>query len=404
MEFGPIFRAMMRNKLGVALIAIQIAFTMTVMINAIFIIEERAEMMARPSGLDEPNMFHLRSIGFGADYNEQVVSADDLAMLRQVPGIVNASMINSIPISGGGSSTGVRLDPDDTSPSVGVPIYYSDPDIVDTLGVELIAGQEFSPQDMRYRSESGSTNASTTVITRALAENMFEDVPLNDVLGQNIYLPGGNALQIKGIVERLQGPWPTSDILERSIVVPEQFLDYSTTYIIRTEPGERDRLMAEVEEMLVAANPNRVVRAAESMDKTRQDVYRVDSALTTVLWAIIYMLVFITGMGIVGLAVFGINRRRKQIGTRRALGASRLEILRYFLLENLLITGVGVTVGAVLTIALSILISNMFNMPAMAWYYTPLGMLVLLLLGQLAVFGPSRGAARIEPAIATRSV
>ena len=50
MEIGPIFRAMLRNKLGVCLIALQIAFTMTVVVNAIYIINERSRLMARPSG------------------------------------------------------------------------------------------------------------------------------------------------------------------------------------------------------------------------------------------------------------------------------------------------------------------------------------------------------------------
>src|SRR5690606_32351565 len=109
-------------------------------------------------------------------------------------------------------------------------------------------------------------------------------------------------------------------------------------------------------------------------------------------------------MGIVGLAVFSINRRRKQIGTRRALGATRAEILRYFLLENAMITGLGVIAGAVLTIGFNIFLVQTFNMPRIDWYYTPLGMLALLLVGQLAVIGPSRGAANITPALATRSV
>ena len=109
-------------------------------------------------------------------------------------------------------------------------------------------------------------------------------------------------------------------------------------------------------------------------------------------------------MGIVGLAVFGINRRRKQIGTRRALGATRFQILRYFLVENLFITGIGVAIGAVLTVGFRIILTTNFNMPAMAWYYTPLGMLALLVIGQLAVLGPAASAARTQPAIATRSL
>ena len=105
-----------------------------------------------------------------------------------------------------------------------------------------------------------------------------------------------------------------------------------------------------------------------------------------------------------GLAVFSINRRRKQIGTRRALGATRPDILRYFLLENVLISGVGVVLGAALTIGFNMFLVQAFNMPRIEWYYTPLGMVVLLVLGQLAVIGPARNAAHTPPALATRSV
>lgn len=404
MEIGPIFRAMTRNKLGVVLIALQIAFTMTVMINAIFIINERNRLMARPSGMQEANLFHISSIGFGEGFNEQVATADDMAMIRQLPGVVNASETNAIPVSGSGSSTGVRLVNDESQPSVGTAVYRSDENILDTMNLELIAGENFTATDMRYRTESGATLAEKTIISRALAENLYPNMALNDVVGKSFFMPGGTSIQIVGIVDRLQAPWPNSSLIERSMIVPEQFLDGNSLYLIRTEPGERDRVMAEIEERLIALNDSRVLRGLSSLTDTRADTYRIDSAMSSVLWAIIITLVFITCMGIVGLAVFGINRRRKQIGTRRALGATRFEILRHFMLENFLITGVGVVLGAVLTIGFSIVLTTSFDMPAMAWYYTPLGMLSLLLIGQLAVLGPSRGAARIEPALATRSV
>ena len=140
------------------------------------------------------------------------------------------------------------------------------------------------------------------------------------------------------------------------------------------------------------------------MEETRAETYRVDSALTTILWVVVGTLIAINSMGIVGLAVFSVNRRRKQIGTRRALGATRLAILRHFLLENFFITSVGVIVGAVLTLALSIVLTTNFNMPAMAWYYTPIGAVILIVVGQLAALGPSTRATKIAPATATRSV
>ena len=58
-EIGPIFRALLRNKVGAVLIAIQIAVTMTIIVNSVFIIVERSQQMQRESGVDEDNSFYL---------------------------------------------------------------------------------------------------------------------------------------------------------------------------------------------------------------------------------------------------------------------------------------------------------------------------------------------------------
>ncbi|MBT8146824.1 MAG: cell division protein FtsX, partial [Gammaproteobacteria bacterium] len=84
--------------------------------------------------------------------------------------------------------------------------------------------------------------------------------------------------------------------------------------------------------------------------------------------------------------------------------ATQGEIIRYFVLENLIISAIGVCLGGVLTIGFNVFLVQAFNMPRIDWYYTPLGMLTLVLVGLLAVLGPSRRAALIPPALATRSV
>lgn len=404
MEFGPILRAMTRNKLGVILISLQIAFTMTVIINAIFIINERSRMMARPSGMDEANQFFLTSIGYGDNFNEASTVNDDLTMLREVPGIVSASVVNAIPISGSGSGTGLRLDNDESKPAVFAAIYRSDEQILKTMGLELVAGENFKLTDLQQRQRNDNSAAAVTIISAALATELFPDLSVNEVVGKTVFQPGEGAIQIIGVVDRLQAPWLQNTGVERTMIVPENTLDGASIYLIRTEPGERDRLMIETEERLAAMPASRIIRNLQSLEKTRIESYRLDSAMSNILWVVVGTLIFITCMGIVGLAVFGINRRRKQIGTRRALGATRFEILRYFMVENMFITGIGVVIGAVLTLGFSIVLTTNFNMPAMAWYYIPLGMIALLVIGQISVLGPSSGAANIEPATATRSV
>ena len=65
-EIGPIFRAMLRNKVGAILIALQIAVTMTIIVNSVYIIVERSKEMQRDSGIDNANSFSLPSVGFAS--------------------------------------------------------------------------------------------------------------------------------------------------------------------------------------------------------------------------------------------------------------------------------------------------------------------------------------------------
>ena len=118
----------------------------------------------------------------------------------------------------------------------------------------------------------------------------------------------------------------------------------------------------------------------------------------------IALLIAVTSLGIVGLASFSVNRRTRQIGTRRALGATKTAVLRYFMTENFLISMVGVLFGAALTIGLNILMIETFSLTRIAWYLVPVAMLALLGIGQLAVLGPARRASAVPPAVATRTV
>jgi putative ABC transport system permease protein len=141
-----------------------------------------------------------------------------------------------------------------------------------------------------------------------------------------------------------------------------------------------------------------------SMDEIRERSYRSESSMITILTFTIVLLIAITSLGIVGLASFSVNRRTRQIGTRRALGASKLVILRYFMTENFIISLGGVLLGAALTVGLNILMIETFSLTRITWYLVPVAMLLLLAVGQIAVFGPARRASSVPPAVATRTV
>ncbi len=404
MEFGPILRALSRNKIGAILIALQIAFTMTVVVNAWFMIGERLALIDRPSGILEDDLFYLTSTGFADDFNVKVSIDEDLRRIRQTPGVVDATVVNAIPLSGSGWSMGLRLEPGDDTQSWSVAVYMVDEHGRNTMGTELIAGENFAPTDVEWREPSQTTWPDKVIITQALAEAMFpEDTPAQ-VIGRTVYIANEEPVTITGIVAQLQAPWSGWNTIEQSMYVPQKTAFSTVIYLIRSAPNRRDQLMPQIEELLATTNDGRLLRNMRSMTETRERSYALDGGLAKLLVAVMCVLVAITAVGVLGLASFSVRRRTKQIGTRRALGASQRDILRYFLVENACITGMGVALGAVLTVALNVWLVGSMGFPKIHWIAVPVGMLALLAVGQIAVLGPARRACRVSPAVATRTV
>ena len=402
MEFGPIWRAMMRNKGGYLLIALQIAVTMAVMVNAIAIMQERSIKMARPSGIDEANTFSLVSVGFKPDMEEKALIQEDLDLLRNMPGVVNAVETNSFPLRQGGWSEGLHREPGVGKSVSSSAIYFVDEHGLETFALNLIDGQNFSPEQVVWDSDGDDFWPATVIITQALAEDLYPDHE-GSYVGQTFWFNDDNPANVVGVVERLQAPWPTWTGVERSMLVPLRRESEFARYVVRTEPGYRDEVLADAEELLSGSNKERIIRGVETATDARKMAYLGDGAMIKMLSFIVILLTCITGLGIVGLASFSVARRTRQIGIRRALGATKPAIVRYFMLENFLVSSVGIITGGILAVALNVVMVQAFALTPLAWYIIPVAMLVLWIVGQAAVAGPARKASGISPAIATRS-
>ena len=131
---------------------------------------------------------------------------------------------------------------------------------------------------------------------------------------------------------------------------------------------------------------------------------RRDRGMAVVLSVVISLLIGLTALVIVGLTSFHVTQRTKQIGTRRALGARRIDIIRQFMLENWMITTAGAALGAILTVFVAYWLEVSFEVQRLDWRYLPVGIASLWVLSALAAFEPARRAASVPPAVATRSV
>ncbi len=402
MEIGPIWRAMRQSKGGYILIGLQIAVTMAIMVNAFAIMQERATKMGRPSGVDEANTFALASVAFKPDLDYKSLIREDLDLLRNIPGVVNAVATNSFPLRQGGWSEGLHREPGVGKSVSSSAIYFVDEHGLETFGMNLVDGENFAPAQVSWDSDSDDFWPATVIITQALAEDLFPDHE-GSYVGNTFWFNDDNPANIVGIVERLQAPWPTWTGVERSMLVPLRREDEFSRYVIRTEPGVRDELMPQIEDLLSKSNTDRIIRSVETVDEARKLAYLGDAAMISILTFVIALLTAITGLGIVGLASFSVARRKRQIGIRRALGATKSAIVRYFMIENFIVSSIGIVTGGILAVGLNIFMVQAFSLTPLSWYVIPIAMIILWVVGQIAVAGPARRASNVSPAIATRS-
>lgn len=405
LHIRPILSAMLRNKTGAVLMALQIAFTFAVVVNSSFIITTRLEKMTRPTGLDEAGIFTLRVQGFAPDFDHHGMIRRDMDWLRAQDGIVDATPINQVPLSGSGWGTSLRTEADrESETSAGGNVYEATPHTIPSLGVELVAGRNFTDEEVIWHQPDNARPVASVITTLAMAESLFPDIEPEEAVGRTVYWNNEDQLTIVGLVKQMHGAWVGWDGLERPMLIPQVDDGPSFRYLIRAEPGQRDRMMKEVEEGLAELDRSRVVESVRSLEEYKSGSYEADRAMAIVMAVVMVLLIMITSLGIVGLAYFTVNQRFKQIGTRRALGARKTDIVRYFLAENWLMTSVGLALGAVLTVGFNVWLVNTWNLPKLNWTYLPAGLVFIWALGQIASYMPARRAAKISPAVATRTV
>ncbi len=417
MNLHPMLAALRRHKAGVVLIALQIALTLAIVCNAIFIIGSRIERIQRPSGLNESDLFMVSQHWVGAPTGDDQATTEkldslllaDLATLRNLPDVQLVTPINSLPLANSTWSGGASTKPDEKNEPAHVAYYFGGKDMLKTLGARLASGRDFTDDEVRHQAARAPNQPVVTIISQALADKLYPD---HDALGKAIYFDGGKSpATIVGILERLQTPsvdaW-SNDFAWNTALVPTRLDSGSSRYVVRAKPGRLDEAMKAATAALYKANPMRVFyldgKGARAFSDIRARTYRADRGMAILMGVICLILLAVTGAGIVGLTSFWVGQRHKQIGVRRALGARKRDILRYFQAENLLIAGGGALAGIVLAIGLNLWLMHRFEMDRIPVLYVLFGVGVVLLLGQLAVFAPARRAANVPPVVATRSV
>lgn len=404
MQICPILVALRRHRLATLLIAFEIALACAVLCNACFLIANRIDLLHVQSGVDEASLATVQLTGYedsqAVDLNARVLSG-----LRNIPSMQSVTVLNSIPFGARRGTAGITLDMAGKHFGGVVEFYVGGPGSLQALGVHVTAGR--GPQDDDFRPFEGLMPGDASVqITHSLAEHLW---PGTNPLGKELWLDKMH-YRVVGVIDHLVRPdpsgWP-GESKDWSIFVPAQPGKLlAGSYLLRADPKDISRVLRDACTMIAKIAPDTVIdqEGTQTLSDLRTNQFRQDRAMVGMLVGVIVALLLVTALGIVGLASFWVAQRRKQIGIRRAIGATRSDILHYFQTENFLIVTFGIVLGMALAFALNVVLMKFYELPHLPLIYLPIGAVVLWGLGQLAVLGPAMRAAAVSPVVATRSV
>jgi putative ABC transport system permease protein len=400
LDLIPIIKSLWRNKTGPLLIILQLSLTIAVVSTALFVVSERITKIERPSGMAEKEIFKIWMRQNSPDADMEQIAKRDMDIIRATPGVMNVTPISSVPVSGGGNSSSLSIKPEDRLADFPSAIYEMTEHGLPTLGLALIEGRNFNTNEINFFARENPPEHTVAIITKDIADKLF---PNESAVGKTVYM-GRLPLTIIGVIERLMAPWPDSDFATSATLLPVIVKDEAINYLVRTESGQRDTIMHSLLERLRSIDSTRLVGDEKSIEQIKRDTYASDYAMIKILSFVIFLLTFVNALGIFGLTTFWVNQRRKQIGIRRALGSTKAGVMRYFMLENVVLVIFAAVIGTIIAYVNSSYMARTHSMEILPVEYVLITVCFLLLVTLLAAYSPVRRAAQISPVEAVSNV
>ena len=408
----PMLKTFRRHRLMPTLVVLQIALATAILCNALSLLQQRLAPLLVPDGIAASQLILVSQIVTQtAPWTTAQVREGETA-LRSIPGVtavtagLNLPMLTSIRLVGNVSNSSGRH-------KVNAAAMVGN-NLVPTLGLHIIAGRDFKTSDLAEGTQQNSlglTSSAPVILTRALAQHLF---PHRGPVGQMVRVGHNHPVDhvVVGVVKHLE----RSDISGKTqadagnvMLLPVRVSGFPfIQYAVRNAPGAQASVLkaipAAIDRAFPAQERNSGIKPrVETYEHARDVVFKSRRAAVWLLSSVTLVVLIVTLIGIMGLTGFWVQQRTRQIGVRRALGARRVDILRYFQTENFLLATAGIALGCAAAIGINVWLMAHYAVPRLPIVYLPIGAVALWLLGQLAVLGPALRAARVLPTTAMRA-
>ncbi len=406
MELRPILASLRKHRIPALLIVIEIALACAVLCNAVFMISQRIADIHLPNAIDEQGL-SIASVNGNIPDQAPGDILRDLNFLRGIGGVQAVAAINSLPLSKNDWVTTLSTTPDQqlsANTGVNAAEYFYSRGGDQALGLRLLRGRWFNDEEYANSTlgDSFMPSGHVMIVTDSLAKRMWHG---QSAVGKQIYVDKLSYTVVGVVADVLRAARHKdgAGAFYYSAFFPLSEGKGLNYYVMRSAPQDRQRIVREAVSGLGKLSPAAVVKGG-TFSELRDKYFADTRSMAWLLVLVCVVMLAVTAFGIVGLTSFWVGQRRRQIGIRRAVGATRSQIMQYFQLENFLLTTTGVVLGMALAYGINLYLLQHYEMNRMAWYYLPGSALALWSLGQLAVLGPALRAGAVPPVVATRSV
>ncbi|WP_394837431.1 ABC transporter permease [Pendulispora rubella] len=423
-DVGPIFRAMLRHKVKFGLIIVEIALTVAIMANSASMILQARRDLRIPSGFDDENLVSVvgrpldRSLTDQTRINEML--REDREKVRAMPGVRAVVNTYMVPWSSYSMSTNLVQAEGGSGEFLRVQMYSTDEGLLDALQVSLIEGRMFTTEEidestrrlyaaeMSERKPDGTlkiTFDTDVIVSEAFARRAFGEPPW---VGRTFVESDGSRSRVTGVIDHFYKPYidkhsPVSGYVSFH---PYRSANPHVTarFLVRTEPGRAAEVADALPARLFRPDLPREIKA-KTISYIHTMYFGPQRLVAGSMAVVNVLLVLVTALGVAGLTSFSVTERTRQIGTRRALGATAGVIVRYFLIETSLVTSTGLALGAVFAVALNLAVTSMIEGQAkLDFAFLVFSMVLLWFVGLVSAISPAMRGARISPAVATRNI
>jgi putative ABC transport system permease protein len=394
---GPTWRALLRHRATYFAVVLQIAIGYAIVVQSVAIARRFVDTARTPTGWDDGRVVVAVTERDEPSLDPRSLRERDRAAMRAIPGVDAVESVTNLPTSRRDLADLVVTDEGTRAlfwSLVGGPAY------AEVLGGKLLAGRFPTAADIQALEQGAPVPA---VLTEPLVRELFGEGDAARVIGREVMLPTrGRPMRILGVIDAALGPPPfVPDPKQVALLAVDPHAGRRHQMLIRVAPGQLSAVLDRVPHALRAVDAARwqeVLPLVAYRDRVVRNAYGAPRIIYTVNAIVIGVVLF----GSLGMASFLVSERKRQIGIRRALGARRADVVGYFLVENFLLTTVGLVVGLPLNALLFHVLTSLGNTLTFApWDYVAAAA-IFWAVGLVAALMPALRASRIPPVVASK--